>query len=132
MGLRKILSAKPYFIAEVGSNWGSLDDCFKSIQLASAAGADAVKFQLFDQHALYGVDRDVALSGVLDPEWLPKLKQKANSVGIDFMCSAFSPELVDAVDPYVHAHKVASCEMTHVRILEKLRHIGKPVILSTG
>jgi len=137
-------------IAEVGSNWSNLDDCKKSIQLAKACGADAVKFQLFDGKSLYGSDRlfiehnpdgkyfhtleihHPCDAHKLPVEWLPVLKEKADAHGIEFMCSAFSPELIEAVDPFVKTHKVASAELTHVRMLEKLRVIGKPVILSTG
>lgn len=133
---RKIGEGQPPFvIAEVGSNWQTLEHCLHSISMAKACGADAVKFQAFDAHALYGVGHygvPTSTEGVLDLTWLPSLKAKADACGIEFMCSAFSPELVDAVNPYVNIHKVASAEMTHVRILERLAAIGKPVILSTG
>ena len=153
----------PFIVAEIGSNWRTLEDCMTSISQAKACGADAVKFQLFDWDSLYGLE--VEFETLLDYEnasteaswnpdidqirieqagkgkinehtllleWLPKLKEKADAVGIEFMCSAFSPELIDAVDPFVNLHKVASAESTHVRMLERLRVIGKPVFLSTG
>jgi sialic acid synthase SpsE len=145
---------KPFIIAEIGSNWRTFDDCKDSIAKAKACGADAVKFQAFTAEALYGVRAidpaqtievfdhisvtDGALTveedyrGRLPLEWLPKLKAKADVCGIEFMCSAFSPELVAAVDPFVNVHKIASAELTHVRILEAVRKTGKPVILSTG
>ena len=40
---------KPYIIAEIGSNFNqSIDLAFKLISSAKNAGADAVKFQLFN------------------------------------------------------------------------------------
>lgn len=123
---------KPFIIAEVGSNWSTFDDCKDSIAKAAACGADAVKFQAYDHKALYGINRRKVMPGTLPLEWLPKLKAKADACGIEFMCSAFSPELYEAVDPYVNVHKVASAEMTHIRILQTLRRLGKPVIMSTG
>lgn len=132
---RKIGPGEPtYVIAEIGSNWTSLDDCLKSIRLAKVAGADAVKFQAYTPEALYGYwpEPGKGLRGEMPTHWLPDLKACADEHKIDFMCSAFSPELVEAVDSFVEIHKVASSEACHVRILEKLRHIGKPVILSCG
>lgn len=123
-------SLPPFIIAEVGSNFRDLDDCLKSVSLAKACGASAVKFQLYDHLALYGIPG--AMPGTLNPEWLTKLKSKADAVGIHLMCSAFSPEQYEVVDRVVDIHKVASAEMTHLRILQKLRKLGKPVILSTG
>jgi sialic acid synthase SpsE len=128
---REIGEGKPVFIiAEIGSNWQTLDDCLTSIRGAKAAGADAVKFQAFTWNALYGHGGGESCSLPLD--WLPRLKAEADKQNIEFMCSAFSPELVDAVDPFVNVHKVASAECTHVRMLERLHEIGKPVFLSTG
>lgn len=131
---------KPFIVAEIGSNWRDLNDCLHSISMAKAAGADAVKFQAFTYKELYGfssgdfsgVSGTKKLSYTLPLDWLPKLKINADACGIEFMCSAFSPELVDAVDPFVNIHKVASAELSHARMLEKLRDKGKPVILSTG
>lgn len=120
----------PYIVAEIGSNFITKADCLNSIVQAKLAGASAAKFQLYTHQELYGMPGEAR--GVLDPEWLPHLKQKADSMGIDLMCTAFSPEGYDIVNPYVDIHKVASAEMTHVRILEKLRTLGKPVIMSTG
>lgn len=141
---RKIGHGHPvYIIAEVGSNWRTLEDCMTSISQAKACGADAVKFQLFTSESLYGLNvwegrmgtqpfAPLKLQGELPPEWIPKLAEKCRAVGIDFMCTAFSPDLYDVVNPCVDMHKVASAEATHVRILEKLRSYGKPVILSAG
>ena len=110
---------KPSTIAEVGSNWSTFDDCMRSISLAKACGADAVKFQAYSHEALYGkaagnydagngMGYSIAeLKGTLPLEWLPKLKDKAHAFNIEFMCSAFSPELLDAVNPHVNIHKLA-------------------------
>ena len=129
----------PFIICEIGSNWQTLEDCRNSIVQAKACGADAVKFQAYTADALYGANPGGYLEhfgkvnqGALPLEWLPNLKAKADSVGIELMCSAFSPGLVDAVNPFVSIHKVASAECTHLRMLERLAKIGKPVLLSTG
>jgi N-acetylneuraminate synthase len=119
-------------IAEVGSNWHTFEHAKDSIALAKQCGADAVKFQLYDFESLYGFFKVHDVSQCLPIDWLPKLKQKADACEIEFMCSAFSPELLDIVNPYVETHKLASAEMSHVRMLEKLRSFGKPVIMSTG
>ncbi len=143
-------ASNPFIIAEVGSNWLTFQDCIDSIVKAKHAWADAVKFQLFDDLSLFGMRRKpdewqanyqaVIIGGkeyaaephAVPSEWLPKLKEKADACGIEFMCTAFSPELYDVVNPFVSRHKIASAEACHIRILEKVNNYGKPVILSTG
>lgn len=121
-------------IAEIGSNWKTIEDCWQSIHTATAFGADAVKFQLYDAKSLWGIDEDGARKAVgsLPPEWLPKLKEHADQYKIEFMCSAFSPELYEKVNQFVSVHKIASSELNHVRILQKINRFRKPVILSTA
>lgn len=118
---------EPYIIAELGSNYKSTQDLLEAISLAKACGAHAIKYQYLTTSELYGptykINKDFPLAA---------LKEKALSVGIEFLCSAFSPEGMAEVDKFVVAHKIASCEMAHLRMLEKAIELNKPVILSCG
>ncbi len=139
--MTRLFEAKPYVIAEVGSNWKTLEDCLESIRVAKECGADAVKFQAFNWPALYG-SKVATIDGVelkymrmqyeLDLSWLHGLRAQADEVGIEFGCTAFSPELVAAVDPYVHWHKVASSDACWPQMLEAVGKTGKDILLSTG
>lgn len=133
IGKRTLGSAHPIFvIAEIGSNWGSLEDCLRSIDMAAEAGADCVKFQMFTQEELYGFNTGHVWLNELPQDWIPKLKERADRAGIEFMCSAFSPGGVLYVDPYVSAHKIASAEAAHPEIVEACRRSDKPTFVSSG
>lgn len=125
---------KPYLIAEVGSNWQTLVHCLRSIEAAAESGADAVKFQAFDHDALYGSGNRscTRMFGILRTEWLPALKDKADYCRIDFMCTAFSPDLVEIVNPYVSTHKIASSDACYPQLLQAVAKTCKPIFLSTG
>jgi sialic acid synthase SpsE len=121
----------PFIIADIGSNHrGELDNALKAIECAKERGADAVKFQMFTARELYGLDIEMPFA--LPPDWLPKLADLSSKVGIGFMCSAFSPEGVAIVDPYVQRHKLASSEFCHVGIIDAMIDTGKSIIASTG
>lgn len=121
-------------MAEVGSNWQFLEDCIYSIDVVSSINASCAKFQLFTKNDLYGMGHTIVpgYSPYLNPNWLPHLQEHCVKKNIDFMCTAFSVEGIEAVDPYVKQHKLASSDLTHIEMLEKLNLLGKPVVISTG
>ena len=117
-------------IAEVGSNFRTLDHCIQSIGQAKALGADAVKFQMFSDADLYGYGSTEPRG--IDPKWLPKLAEKAKACGIEFMCTAFSFGGAMSVDPFVSTHKVASSDACYFALLSGVALTKKPVYISTG
>ncbi len=125
------LSYDCFIIAEIGSNWNTLNDCLTAIAAARVVGADAVKFQFFTGQKLYGPDAPT-LSRELPEEWLPKLKEKSDACDIEFMCTLFDPEDVKKYDHLLTRHKVASSDLTYRALLEAIRDTGKEVLLSVG
>jgi sialic acid synthase SpsE len=135
-----------YIIAEAGSNHdGKLPQALDLIDVAAIAGADAVKFQLFQAKKLYAKKAgtsdylknersifDIIRDAELPLAWLPILQEHCKARGVDFMASAFDEESVDRLDPFVSAHKCASYEMTHAPLLRHLALKQKPLIVSTG
>lgn len=124
----------PVIIAEVGSNWFTIDDCFASIVAARRVGADVVKFQAFTFEALFGIEPHEGVSRhfELPLEWLPKLRACSEEIGIGFMCTAFSPGILRIVDKYVDMHKIASSCSSWPALLDEAKATGKPVLFSTG
>lgn len=140
----------PFIIAEVGSNFRTLDDCLQSISKAKACGADAVKFQLYTAEELYGLTHEEwarehyclddvydasdmpRMSGEMPRDWIPILAEKAQAIGIEFMCSAFSEDGYKFLEPYVNLHKVATAENSHPGIFRELARQAKPVLMSNG
>lgn len=143
-----------FIIAEAGSNWRQgteardLQMAFSLIDVASDAGADAVKFQTFRAKDLYvhgaGESAYLAKHGIKESindvikdlempyQMIAKLAEYCKGKSIGFMSSPFSVNDVNNVDPYVEVHKIASYEINHIRLLECIAATGKPVILSTG
>lgn len=124
---------KPFIIADIGSNHrGSPELALKQITAAKECGADAAKFQLYSAVELYGFHVDGVDQHSIRPEWLPELKAHANACKIELMVTAFSPEGVAVVDPFVSRHKLASSEMMHWEMWDALLKTGKEIIFSTG
>jgi len=147
IGGRRIGDGHPCFvIAEAGSNHnGSLERAHELIDVAAAAGADAVKFQVFRAERLYPKSAgfsdylqvrkaiyEIIAALEMPLEWIPSLAARCRERGIQFLASAFDEASVDALDPFVPAYKVASYEMTHYPLLRHVAAKGKPLIVSTG
>lgn len=139
-----------YVIAEAGLNHnGSLEIAKKLIDVAAIAGVDAVKFQKRTVEKL-------AIKSTLDarddrfPEFgktyreirehleftldqYRELKLYAESMGLDFMVTAFDIDAVDFLDELdVTKFKLASHSLTNFDLLDYLARLKKPTILSTG
>jgi len=146
---------RPVFVVgEAGSNWragevgGDEARAYELIDVAAAAGCDAVKFQVFRAATIYapgagesdylaeaGIQEDIIdiLAGLEMPyEMIAGLAAHASDRGLEFMATAFSVADAQAVDPYVNLHKTASYELNHLRLLQYLASTGKPVLMSTG
>ena len=143
-----------FIIAEAGSNWRmgtparDLAMAKTLIYVAAAAGADAVKFQTFRPETLYAVGAgssdylaDAGITATMHEmfadlamprDMLPLLVEHARQAGIGFMSTAFSPDDFAAVDALIEVHKIASYEISHIRLIELAARSGKPTVLSTG
>ncbi len=141
-----------YFIADIAANHdGNLQRAIALIHLAAEAGADAAKFQHFKADTIVSDAGFKALGGQqshqsewkksvfqvyqdasVDLGWTPYLKEACDKAGITFFTSAYAPDLVDAVDPYVPAYKIGSGDITWLEIIEHIARKNKPVILATG
>lgn len=91
-------------IAEIGVNWnGSINTSKDMITKSKLAGADFVKFQLFDTNVIKKSEHYHALSMMmLGKSELRELKSHANSVNIGFIVSCMYPgafELAESVEP---------------------------------
>src|SRR4051812_29848422 len=107
----------PYMIAEVSANHGGdLDRARRIIEAAAAAGADAVKFQLYRADAmtldtdgpafriggdsLWAGERlyDLYARAATPPEWFPELFALARKVGVTPFSSVFDGEGVELLE----------------------------------
>ena len=145
---------KVFIIAEAGSNW-RMGTAKRDMEMAKAlidaavtAGADAVKFQTYRPETVYvpnaGSSDYLSEAGIKESifdifedlsmpyEMIPELANYCSEKNIMFMSTPFSVKDAKEIDPYVDIHKIASYEITHLRLIEYIASTGKPTILSTG
>ena len=150
---REIGVGRPvYVIAEVSANHnGEYEQAVRILHAAKDAGADAVKLQtytpdtitiasereefrvrggtLWDGRTLY----DLYAEACMPWEWQPRLKTLAEDLGMDCFSSAFDTTAVDFLEEMnVPVHKVASCELVDIPLIQRMARTGKPLIMSTG
>jgi len=139
-----------YVIAEAGLNHnGRLDVAKKLIDVASSAGADAVKFQKRtvsklaikatldapdDRFPEFGKTyREIREHLEFNMSQYKEIKQYAETKGLDFLCTAFDTDAVDFLEDLgVEIYKLASHSVTNIELLEYLASKGKQTIMSTG
>lgn len=142
-----------YVIAEIGANHnGDMALARQMIDVAKAAGADAVKFQswdtslfsrqVYEQNYFLGDDyrnrNDYTLQQIVDefavkPKDMTDLAAYCRDAGIAFSSTPFSEAQLDqliALDPpYI---KIASMDLNNPRLLRAAARTGRTVLLSTG
>jgi len=118
-------------IAEAGVNHGGkLEAAYRLVEAAKEAGADVVKFQLFESKKLWGDERIKHLE--LRYADMEKLADYCKETGIEFCCSPFGVAELLLLKPLLKRVKVAS-GMTHkVKFLEAVAETQLPILLSTG
>jgi pseudaminic acid synthase len=153
LGIRQIGAGHPvYIVAELSANHNQdYDQAVRIIRAAREAGADAVKLQtytadtitlrsdgeyfqirggtLWDGRTLY----DLYDEAYTPWAWQPKLKELAESLGLDCFSSPFDDTAVDFLEQIgVPAYKLASPELVDIPLIQKIARTGKPLIMSTG
>mgnify|MGYP001128253709 CR=1 FL=1 len=151
-GSRLVGSEYPCFvIAEISANHGgSLGKALDLVQAAAEAGADAIKLQTYTADTItLNADTDdfqicsgpwlgrslwdLYKEAHTPWEWHEAIFQKATKLGLQYFSSPFDETAVDFLQSLdVAAFKVASPEINHIPLLEKIARTGKPVILSAG
>jgi len=151
-GDRRIGPGSPCFvIAEVGVNHnGRLDLALKSIDVAKAAGADAVKFQTFRAERLVTRSAPTARYqtenlGVVKSqfEMLKELElsdadhervvDHCRASGIQFMSTPFDEDSATLLHGLgMELFKVPSGELTNLPLLRHIAAFGRPMVISTG
>lgn len=137
-----------YIVAEIGINHnGSLDLAKKLINVAAAAGCNAVKFQKRTLDVVYtkeelakprespfgttNGDLKRALEFGLDD--YREIDRYCREVKIDWFASAWDEASVDFIAQFdVPCFKIASCSLTDDHLVRYTRKPGKPIVLSTG
>ncbi len=134
-----------YIVMDAAANHNAdLDTAIKLIKLAAKMGADAIKFQTYTAEKLYSTKTPLfsyvpisaceLIKKVQHPrEWLPILNKAARENNIDFTSSPFDYEAVDLLEEInVPFHKIASCEIVDLDLIDYVARKQKPVIISTG
>ena len=136
-------------IAEAGANHAnSVEAAIEMSRAAAAAGAWAIKFQLYKADRLTAKDSPkywddpfgtttqreaFELSDHMDYAAWSEVSTACDELGIAFFATPFDLDAVTALEDIgVPLYKIASADITHRRLLQEVAATGKPVLLSTG
>jgi pseudaminic acid synthase len=144
---------RPYLIAEMSGNHNrSLDRALAIVDAAAQAGADAIKLQTYtaetmtlnvrapgfvidDPKSLWHGRQLYELYGEAHTpwEWHAPIMARAAERGLACFSSPFDETAVEFLESLrVPAYKIASFEVTDLRLVRKVASTGKPMIISTG
>lgn len=124
-------------IAEVGTNHnGELKTALKLIETSAKCGADVVKFQSFlvdDLLSEGDLNCSILKQLEMPKEWYPVLMEHCARNSVAFLSTATNFTTLGWMEEFgAMAYKVASCNISHTPLIDRLVEIGKPIICSTG
>ncbi len=128
---------KPYIIAEIGSNFNqNLETGYNLIKQAKICGADAVKFQLFKAKILYPNNKKmfkIFKSIELSHSMFKSFFKFAKKLKLDVSASVFDEHSAKFLSKFsIDFNKLASSEISNLKLLNFLSKIKKPILISTG
>jgi N-acetylneuraminate synthase len=137
-----------YVVAEIGINHnGSLDLAKRLIEVAVAAGCNAVKFQKRTIDVVYTAaelarirespfgttNGELKRALEFGMEQYQAIDTHCKKLGVPWFASPWDEESVDFLEKFdVPCHKVASASLTDDNLLRHIRATGRPIVISTG
>lgn len=132
-----------YVIAEIGNNHeGQPEKLVKLTVNAIDAGADAVKYQIFNPDTLVDSSMPAMVGEGTQIDRLRKLQLKmsvykacadiCHDNGVEVVVSPFDNALVKECQSFTDKFKIASGEIVNTTLMRALDATGKDIILSTG
>lgn len=154
IGKHTLGSGFPTFIvAEMSANHGgTLERALEIVRSAKRVGADAIKLQTYTADTItlkcdredfripgtspwgnYSTLWDLYDEAYTPWEWHEEIFREARRLDLEVFSSPFDESSVDLLEELkASAYKIASPEITHIQLLERVARTGKPVIISTG
>lgn len=138
---------KPFIVAEISANHlGSIGRAVQLVHAAVDAGADAVKFQLFDPAKMAPAGmviadgpwkgwnaRQLYTDAATPRAWLRELFYTARERGVEAFASVFDVDGLAFLEEIgCPRYKIASFEITDLDLIRAVARTGKPMIISTG
>jgi N-acetylneuraminate synthase len=137
-----------YLIAEIGINHnGSLENALKLIENAKFAGFDAVKFQKRTIEVVYSpqelqqerpnffgsTNGDLKRGLEFGLNEYSAIDAYCKKLEITWFASPWDEKSVDFLESFdIPVYKIASASLTDFGLLNRVKKVGRPVILSTG
>lgn len=141
----------PYIIAEMSANHnGKIENAYKILDAAKAAGADAVKIQTYrpDTITIDSTNEEFKIrkglwagrtlyelyeEAHMPWEWHGPLFDYAREIGLTIFSSPFDKTAVDLLETFdCPAYKIASFEIIDHALIKYAAETRKPLIISTG
>ncbi len=155
--LKRIKEKKFVLIAEIGVNYYDIakeenitpiDAAKLMITKAKDAGIHAVKFQTYKAETLAAKDSPYYWDINEEPtktqrelfkkfdtfgyEEYKELHDYCDSIGIEFLSTAFDYESADYLDKLMNVYKISSSDLSNLPFIEYQAKKGKPILLSVG